>query len=162
MKNADKSERQAAILAIVRGAAVGRQDEIVARLRARGFDVTQASVSRDLRELGLVKAAGRYVRLADLPPARGPLPPPGVVGVLRGAEPVGPHLVVVRTSPGHASTVAIELDQQGLTGVVGTIAGDDTIFVAVRGPAGRRRLLDLLRGWAAAPATTPVIRGGAR
>jgi len=144
-----KRARQAALLRLLRRRQVVSQQEIVALMQAQGYEVTQASVSRDLRELGLVKAAGRYVPLTRLWPrsaprrsAEGP-----VHELVTEVDAAGAHLVVIRTPVGAASAVAVELDRRRLPGVVGTVAGDDTIFAAVRSRAAQGRLLALLRSW---------------
>ncbi len=144
-----KRARQAALLRLLRRRPVTRQQEIVALMQAQGYVITQSSVSRDLRELGLVKAAGRYVPLARLRPqggrrrsADGP-----VHELVTEVDAAGAHLVVIRTPVGAASAVAVELDRRRLPGVVGTVAGDDTIFAAVRSRAAQGRLVALLRSW---------------
>lgn len=144
-----KEARQAALLRLLRRRPVASQQEIVELMQRQGFGVTQASVSRDLRELGLVKAAGRYVPLTRLRPRRGP--GAGAGGprheLIIGVDAAGAHLVVIRTPVGAASAVAVELDRRRLAGVVGTVAGDDTIFAAVRSRAAQGRLLALLKDW---------------
>lgn len=134
--------RQRAIFALVRRRAVRRQDELVAELAERGFAVTQSSVSRDLRELGIAKAGGRYVA---------PAPRPGTpealaeaAHYLRGARAAGPHLVVVLTQSGAAQTVGLALDRASWPEIVGTVAGDDTVFVACGGAHEQSRLLHRL------------------
>lgn len=118
----------------------------MADLAEEGVEVTQATVSRDLAALGAVRAAGGY-RLPDDPT-------PGVGGeslsrALR-AHAVGfdlaATLVVVRTAPGHAPALASEIDRARPTGMVGCIAGDDTIFVATPSSAEARGLLAVLSG----------------
>jgi transcriptional regulator of arginine metabolism len=141
-----RDERQRAILAILRRTPVRRQAELVRQLGERGFSVTQSSVSRDLRDLGVAKAAGRY-----LPPPPAPATPgtaealDEIVHYLRGVAPAGPYLTVVSTQVGAAQTVGIGLDRAGWPEVVGTIAGDDTVFVATAGAREQTRLLHRLR-----------------
>lgn len=132
-----KVERQQAILDLVGGRAIRTQDELVAALRGRGLEVTQATVSRDLRELGLARVAGggglRYI--APVPeeevPALGRLR-----GVLRehvrGIEFVD-FVGVVRTRPSTAPLVAAAIDGARYEEVAGTVAGDDTVLVITRG-----------------------------
>lgn len=148
-----KQRRHQALLALLRAAPVRRQEELVERLAARGFEVTQSSVSRDLRELGVAKVGGRYVA----PAAPGP-DTEEVVGelahYLRAAKPAGPHLTVVVTRTGAAQRVGIELDRAGWPEIVGTVAGDDTVFVATAGARDQSRLLARLRSLiAASPGT---------
>jgi len=138
-----RDERHRAILSILRRSGVRRQDELVDQLARRGFEVTQSSVSRDLRELGVAKVGGRYVA---------PVPPPGsaaavdeVAHHLRDARPAGPHLTVVLTRTGAAQSVGLGLDRAGWSEIVGTLAGDDTVFVATAGVRDQSRLLHRLR-----------------
>ena len=107
----DKPERQAALLRLIRSRPVENQEQIVALMRREGFRVTQASVSRDIRELGLVKLAGRYVSAerALAAPANG-AHAELEVGLITGLEPIGANLVVVKTRIGAASSVAVVLD----------------------------------------------------
>ena len=120
-----KSERHSVILDLISGRIIRRQDELAQELRAKGFDVTQASISRDLDELGIVKANGRYAK-----PELGStgLNPLGVSAV----ETAGENLIVVLCSSGLASAAAVKIDAEGMKEIVGTIAGDDTIFIAVK------------------------------
>ena len=141
VENAQQARRQQAILEILRERSISRQAELVGLLRARGIDATQSSVSRDLRQMGVAKRAEGYqppeVRAdsTDLPPEE----------FLRGAEPAGPNLTVIRTAVGAASRVAVFLDRSGWPEIVGTLSGDDTIFVATAGAAEQRALLARMR-----------------
>lgn len=143
--------RRAAIARILRQSAVGRQSELVALLRREGFDATQSSVSRDLRELGVAKAGDRYL----LPAVEDALTPShfgAVSGFLKEVRHAGPCLTVLRTMVGSAQSVAIAIDKARWPEVVGTIAGDDTILViapdARRARALVKRLEDPLGGQA--------------
>ena len=130
-----KSQRQRLIGDWLRDAKVGSQEELVARLGLAGIAATQATVSRDLDELGAVKLRRdgtiRYV----LPDTAAPTQPAAMLDRLLAdwvtdiIEANG--LVVLKTPPGSANLVANALDAAGLDGVAGTIAGDDTIFVAL-------------------------------
>ena len=119
-----KSERHNLILELVSDRPIRRQSELARELRNRGFDVTQASISRDLDELGIVKMNGQYAR-AELG-----TPDSNLFGV-KALDPAGDNLIVVRCSSGLASAAAVRIDGEDIKGIVGTIAGDDTIFVAV-------------------------------
>src|SRR5262245_2359197 len=136
--------RRAAIARILRHSAVGRQSELVALLRREGFDATQSSVSRDLRELGVAKAGDRYL----LPAVEDALTPShfeAVSGFLKEVRRAGPCLTVLRTMAGSAQSVALAIDKARWPEVVGTIAGDDTIFIATGGARSQRRLASRLR-----------------
>ena len=131
-----KSDRQKAILNIISAAKVTRQDELADALRKSGHVVTQASVSRDLDELGVAKVNGVYVRPR---PASTPSPF-GLVSVVSS----GDSLVVAKCASGLASAAAVRIDAANFADVVGTIAGDDTIFVAVRDGAQQRTVKEAL------------------
>jgi transcriptional regulator of arginine metabolism len=137
-----REQRHRAILSILRRTLVRRQDELVVRLAERGFEVTQSSVSRDLRELGVAKLAGRYVAPAPAPAAAETAQE--IAHYLRGAKPAGPYLTVVFTQAGSAQTVGLALDRTGWSEIVGTIAGDDTVFVASAGAREQTRILHRL------------------
>lgn len=137
-------ERRDAILRLLRAGEVRRQAELTQLLRKSGFEVTQSSISRDLRELGVLKASGRY------------LAPPGeavraegnfsvVAQFVRELKLAGPTLVVVRTTIGAAQSVAVAIDKAEWPEAVGTISGDDTIFIATTDARAQRRLLARLQ-----------------
>lgn len=131
--------RRDAILRILRQTEVGKQAELVELLRGEGFEATQSSVSRDLRELGVVKGADRYL----LPAVEDALTPShfeDLQAFVKGYRAAGPNLTVLRTTAGAAQSVAIALDKARWPEVVGTIAGDDTIFIATGGARTQRRL----------------------
>lgn len=135
--------RRRAIVAILEAEEIANQQELVARLESVGILATQSSVSRDLKELGVSWIGGRYTLNAAEAAERGP----GFSQVrhfLRKVRPAGPHLTVLGTDVGTAQTVAFALDHAGWPEVVGTVAGDDTIFVATASPADQKRLLERL------------------
>ncbi len=137
----DKQSRQQTILALLREAPAATQPELVEKLQARGVSATQSSVSRDLRELGVPRVGGRYLPPADR------ATDPGLATLLRlvrGAKAAGPHLAVVATTVGAAQPVASAIDRAAWPEVVGTLAGDDTIFVATAGARDQKRFLDRL------------------
>ena len=150
-----KAFRQAAILQLVDRQAVSSQEALRRKLRARGIDATQATISRDLKELGLVKrsADGAYQR-----PEREPVGPAlaGEAAVRRAAAEYllradAVHsMVVLRTGPGQAHALAVALDRHPLAGIVGTLAGDDTILVVARSPQLAATVARRLEGWARA------------
>jgi transcriptional regulator of arginine metabolism len=135
--------RHSAILRILRAAPVRKQDELVHRLREEGHEVTQSSISRDLRDLGVLKAGGRY-----LPPEDGnrSLDDFGTLRqFVRGVATAGSALTVLRTTIGAAQSVAIAIDKAAWPEVVGTISGDDTIFIATDTAAAQATLVARLR-----------------
>ncbi len=135
-----RERRRRAIVELVSRARIASQEELLARLAARGIRATQPSVSRDLRDLGVAKAGGRYVLPATLgEEQRDELA--DIADFVRDVRAAGSHLVVVVTTVGAAQTVAIALDHAGFPELVGTVAGDDTIFAATRNAAEQRRLL---------------------
>jgi transcriptional regulator of arginine metabolism len=130
-----KDKRQRAILDLVRERPVHTQHELAQRLADVGLGATQATLSRDIQELGLVRSSAGY------------RPPPMVAEAfhenVRSVEMVG-GLMVVRTPPGTANFVARAIDEAEFAGVAGTVAGDDTIIIVLRdrkaGAALRRML----------------------
>ena len=134
------ADRRNAILRLLRGSVVRRQEDLVGLLHQQGFDVTQSSVSRDMRELGVIKAQGRYLPPgAELSPVQGDFG--AVARFVRAVLPSGPSITVVKTSAGAAGTVAAVLDKAEWPEVVGTISGDDTIFIATQDQAAQQRLI---------------------
>src|SRR2546423_12950657 len=118
-----KGRRQQKLLSLVRAKPVSTQGALVAHLKRAGYAATQSSVSRDLEELGVVKVDGRYTlpRQTEGAAARG----------LLSLDVAGDCLVVARCEPGLASSVAVEIDRAALAEIVGTLAGEDTVFIAV-------------------------------
>ena len=118
-----KTKRQEKIIGLIRARRIGTQQELTALLERAGFVATQPSVSRDLEELGVVKHNGHYTlpRATEGAAARG----------LLGLDAAGDSLVVARCEPGLASAVAVEIDRAGISEIVGTLAGEDTVFIAV-------------------------------
>lgn len=132
-----KRARQQMILEVVRDEALGSQREILERLRRRGFEVTQPTVSRDIEELGLARIRDEGGRLRYAPPSdlSATVPVERLRLVLDefvlGMEASG-SLLVILTPPGAANTVAEALDHAGVEDVIGTVAGDNTILVVAR------------------------------
>ena len=138
--------RREALKRIIRDGIVGRQAELVRRLKRAGYPVTQSSVSRDLRDLGVAKLGDRYVLPEDAAAPVAGLA--AVAAFVQSAVPAGPHLIVVRTTIGSAQSVALAVDRARWPEVVGTISGDDTIFIATASERAQRALLDRLRSLA--------------
>lgn len=137
-----KSARQSAILEILAEAEVATQNDFVKALKKKGLSATQVSISRDIAELGLVKAGGIYKAGSAETGAHDPELP--LRTFVRQALPAGPYLTVVRCETGTAPRVALALDNLGFPGAVGTLAGDDTVFVAMASPAAQKRLVEFL------------------
>ena len=125
----DRQARRALIREILETERIVSQGALLQSLAERGVEVNQSSVSRDLQEMRVVKVRGRYVPGEELEPedteALSEL-----AGAVRQFRPAGPNLLVVHTPPGRASAVGVALDRAGWPEVVGTVAGDDTVFVA--------------------------------
>jgi transcriptional regulator of arginine metabolism len=147
-----KARRQSVILELIDREALHSQEQLRRRLQQRGFATTQATISRDIKELGLVKQAGdgAYQR----PGADAANPETALTALerdaaefLRAVDRVQ-QLVVVRTGPGQAQTLASALDRAQLPEVVGTIGGDDTILVIARGARGAASLTKRLKEFA--------------
>ena len=145
-----KARRQAQILELLERDPVRSQEQLRLGLEALGIQATQATLSRDIKELGLVKRAsdGAYQRSTT------PAPPGGsaasgltraITEFVTGVDRVH-QLVVLRTGPGQAHAAAIAIDRARLTEVVGTIAGDDTILIIARDAGRARALEDRLNG----------------
>jgi transcriptional regulator of arginine metabolism len=130
--------RQKAIADLIRAEPLGSQEEVTARLAAIGFPVTQATVSRDLEQIGAIKVKRRGALSYALPDQLGSDKDRAAARLQRifaewviSIEAAG-NLLVIRTPPGSAHLVGLALDQARLDDVAGTICGDDTLFVALR------------------------------
>lgn len=128
-----KSERQQFILDLIAAKNIGTQEELSELLERRGFSTTQSSISRDLLDLGVIKTNGAYTlphRSANA----------DVFGILR-LDTAGPNLVVAKCRSGLASAATVRIDAERIEGIVGTIAGDDTIFIAVTDEKAQRAVM---------------------
>jgi len=138
-----KTKRHAAILHLVREHDIPSQERLRELLAKEGFDVTQATLSRDIRDLGLVKVPGGEGQGRYEAPAEELLPPPPLTSMiptlLLKVEGVGP-LLVLSTPTGSASALAAALDHEEWPEVLGSIAGDDTLLMITRSPADRKKL----------------------
>jgi transcriptional regulator of arginine metabolism len=147
-----KARRQAALLELIERDSLHSQEQLRRQLRRRGHDATQATISRDIKALGLVKRAGDGAYKRSGADATDPEMALAALGraaeeFLRGIERVQ-QLIVIRTGIGQAQPLAIEIDRARLTEVVGTIAGDDTILIIARGAARAAALVKRLEGFA--------------
>lgn len=145
-----KIQRQAAILRIVHDRRIASQDELREALGHQGMRVTQATLSRDIRELGLAKLADNGGSFYAQPRSGGVRANLGQLlpALLLKVDGVGP-LLVLRTAGGSAGALTAALDQAGWEEIIGTVAGDDTVLVVTRGPRQREavatRLEELMR-----------------
>ena len=146
--NKQKTLRQGQILRLVAREAIENQDELCRRLRDEGMRVTQATVSRDVHDLRLVKTDRGYQTLAaQSAPAAPALPRMAREGIrdLRPAQ----NMLVIKTPPGGAQSLGAALDAEGWPEIVGTVAGDDTILVISGSTrqrlAAQKRLQDMLQ-----------------
>jgi transcriptional regulator of arginine metabolism len=150
---ANKRARQATIREIIEAREVGSQEELRKLLRQRGWDVTQATLSRDLRELGVARVSApegsRYTLSANAPaggdgnPVLEAVLPP----LFSTVDGVG-EMVVIRTVPGGAQPIARAIDAESWPDILGTLAGDDTILLICRSSAARERLVRRIRALA--------------
>jgi transcriptional regulator of arginine metabolism len=136
--NTSAPARRTILAKIIREQAVGRQTELVAMLRKHGHVATQSSVSRDLRELGVAKMGDRYVLPQDA------VAPKNDFATLKqfvnARLTAGTNLTVLKTTIGSAQSVAVAIDTARWPEVIGTISGDDTIFIATAGAREQRKL----------------------
>ena len=124
-----KNLRQKKLLTLIQAKSFATQAELRESLERIGVPATQSSLSRDLEELGVVKHHGHYaIPRANGAAARG----------LLGLDLSGDNLVIAKTEPGLASAVAVEIDRADIADIVGTLAGEDTIFIAVRDQKAQR------------------------
>src|SRR5262252_6635060 len=144
-----KRLRHNAILEIIRSGEISSQEDLMHGLEARHIDVSQSTLSRDIQELRLAKTAGVYT-VVD---ADSSLKPSDesfrrIIREFLVDIAVAQNIVVVKTGPGHASTVSQALDETGWPEAIGTIAGENTVFIAVRsekdGKTLERRIRELL------------------
>ena len=152
--SANRAGRQARIVAVLSSSSISSQSELAARLADDGIDVTQATLSRDLEELGAVKLRGAdggvgvYIVPEDGSPVRGVSGGTDrmsrLLGELLVSTDASGNLAVLRTPPGAAHYLASAIDRAALPQVVGTVAGDDTILVIAREPMTGAELAGML------------------
>jgi len=132
-------ERQRAIQKILESGPAGTQQFLVDQLIALGFEATQSSVSRDLKDISAIKTAAGY----ELPSASAPADDEiaNVSDLLRELQTAGPNLLVIKTAIGAAQRVALALDRCGWPEIVGNVGGDDTVFTATSSASAQRNLL---------------------
>lgn len=126
MANGARHEK---ILEIISAKPIATQQELAAQLSRRGFSATQSSVSRDIVKLGLTKLDGYYVAPEDALKVGGPV---------TEIDTAGDNIIVVKTEVGLAQPAALTIDRANIEEIVGTVAGDDTILIAVKNAAAQR------------------------
>jgi transcriptional regulator of arginine metabolism len=143
-----KAFRQAQVLKLVRADSIPTQEELAEKLAAAGIEASQVTLSRDIRELGLIKTAGGYREQNSATPQPSSDNLRRVLQEFLRDLRVAQNLVILRTVPGGAQPVARALDTEDWPEIVGTVAGDDTIFIASPGEASAKRLRGkLLKLW---------------
>ena len=144
-----KARRHAAILRLIATRAFRAQDALREALAEDGFECTQATLSRDLSSLGVLKGPEGYVVPGDtVAVAVRPSGEPSLAAALRRellSVEQGGTMVVLRTPPGHGNALAVELDRNRPNGMLGSIAGDDTVFLAATSPTAATKLARSLR-----------------
>ena len=135
----DQIQRRSAIRELLQQGPAATQASLVSALLGRGYVATQSSVSRDLREIGAIKTVHGY----ELPAANDSDDDhvARVADLLRMTTPAGPNLLVMHTAVGAAQRVGLALDRCDWPGIVGTIAGDDTVFIATESAAAQKNLI---------------------
>ena len=162
-----RDRRQQLIAQLLDAQEVQSQDVLRTLLAEHGIETTQATVSRDLREMGVIKGPAGYALLGHWnTPSHSTASPPTDSGLRSALEralenaiisaQLAGSLVVLKTPPGHAQVVALEFDRQPPPGVAGTVAGDDTIFIACLNQAAAAELLETVR-FAAGLAKSPNV-----
>ena len=138
-----KDIRHQLILKLVATQSLSTQHDLIHALKQHGIHATQSSISRDIRALGLIKKSGiyqsssPYTSLQNLNAQ--------YISYIKQLEVIGPHLLVIKSQPATAQAIASTLDQLHWPEIAGTIAGDDTIFVATRSEQGAKSVMRRLR-----------------
>ena len=135
----EQLQRRAIIRELLLAGPAETQGSLVSALQELGHPATQSSVSRDLREIGAIKTARGYELPADIESGDEQLA--AVADLLRSITPAGSNLLVIQTGTGAAQRVGLALDRSGWPGMVGTIAGDDTVFVATESAHAQKNLI---------------------
>jgi transcriptional regulator of arginine metabolism len=140
-----KKIRQKAILDLVRSQEVASQEELLEGLLARKIEVSQSTLSRDIQELGLAKSGGVYTVMGAEPPRSSDETIRRILREFLTDVAVAQNLVVLKTGPGNASTLSQAIDDAGWEEIVGSLAGENTVFIAVRSDKESRRIADRIR-----------------
>jgi transcriptional regulator of arginine metabolism len=140
-----KTARQSAIVEIVQRQPLASQEELRRMLLTRGFEVTQATLSRDIHELGLVKTANGYALGNGISSGGGRPSPDRLIREFVHGVRQAQNMIVLKTNPGSAQPVAVVIDQQNWPELVGTIGGDDTILCVCTDKRAANRLAHRVR-----------------
>jgi transcriptional regulator of arginine metabolism len=140
-----KKLRQKTIVDLIRNQEITSQEELMENLQARKIEVSQSTLSRDIQELGLAKTGGVYTVMGTEPVRSSDESVRRILREFLSGVEVAQNVVVVKTGNGHASTVSQAIDDAGWSEVVGSIAGENTIFIAVRSHKEGQRLAARLR-----------------
>lgn len=133
-----KRRRQEALQQLIKSTKIATQEDLKEELEALGFHVTQSSLSRDINELGIVKQNGYYCLFASNRLG-------GIIPPITSSIAAGPNLIVLKTLPSMAPSMGAQIDSENLGGIVGTVAGDDTVFVATGPGVNKDKLIHNLR-----------------
>lgn len=139
-----RQKRQLAIQRILKASAVTTQGQLSAALAQRSLEVDQSTLSRDLKELGVRKVSGRYVIPSE---EASPLPEVDYSAAVASYVACGPHLIVIHTAIGQAQPIALAIDGKAEPSIAGTLAGDDTIFLATKTRKTQTVALRRLENW---------------
>lgn len=140
-----RSARQETIRRLIDDQPLTTQKALREALAEQGFEVDQSTLSRDLHELGVRKVAGRYTLVDET--LTTVAVQPGYATAVKGFQPCGPHMIVIKTEVGQAQPVALWIDQAEDASIVATLAGDDTIFMATRNRKTQAVALRRLENW---------------
>ncbi|MEA2599967.1 MAG: transcriptional regulator of arginine metabolism [Acidobacteriota bacterium] len=140
-----EGRRKALLDIVIDNRLIRSQTELQELLRERGIEATQSSISRDLREIGVRRVKGRYTLRIWKTVTDGEFK--DVVGFVQQVRPSGTNLLVIMTSPGAARVVAFAIDSAGWPEVIGTVSGEDTLFVATPGEKEQKELMQRFGGY---------------
>jgi transcriptional regulator of arginine metabolism len=144
-----KKLRHKAILDLVRSRPISSQEELLENLQARSIEVSQSTLSRDIQELRLAKAGGVYAVTGQEPPRGSDETVRRILREFLAEVAVAQNIVVLKTGPANASIVSQAVDDAGWSEIVGSLAGEDTVFIATRSPKDshkiEQRILDFLK-----------------
>lgn len=143
----DKDRRQRLLQEAVGRGRIRTQADLLKRLRSWKIQADQSTLSRDLEELGIRKSGGAYVLPAGEAAAPNPPTPGDHAAGVRVFTTCGPHLIVVHTVIGQAQAVAVAIDTAADSSIAGTLAGDDTVFIATKTRRGQVVALRRLQQW---------------